>query len=265
LLSLSNLIHISIGSGSRCGSRSSSVANSLRGRGDKIVSHLWVEFLLSLLCRTAVATTALLVGSSLGRSLGRTSGVLVSSSGLGLSLGLGLGLGSTLSEGLGGRNDLVSLSGPDNNLNLDWSVVDKKTIQLLEGIASAIGLVESDVGDTATLWVGAVDKLYSLDRSNRLDEIVLLEKRQYSEVYGWTKFVVPFPSLGRSSSGRILHRQDLVVVMVEQQAEQRDSLNPRSVPHRIKISRSIRDHTHMALIPNGPLLRDPTQVLLLLT
>jgi hypothetical protein len=80
---------------------------------------------LSLLCRTAVATTALLVGSSLGRSLGRTSGVLVSSSGLGLSLGLGLGLGSTLSEGLGGRNDLVSLSGPDNNLNLVRLVIGK--------------------------------------------------------------------------------------------------------------------------------------------
>lgn len=80
---------------------------------------------MSLLGRTAAATTALLISSSLGGSLGRTSVVLVSGSGLGLSLGLGLGLASTLSEALGGRNDLVSLGGSDDDLNLVKLAIEK--------------------------------------------------------------------------------------------------------------------------------------------
>lgn len=51
--------------------------------------------------------------------------MLVSGSGLGLSLGLGLGLASTLSEALGGRNDLVSLGGSDDDLNLVKLAIEK--------------------------------------------------------------------------------------------------------------------------------------------
>lgn len=171
LTNLSDLIHVSITSSSWCGCRRSSSVTGLRGgRGVKVVSHLRVEFLLGLLRGTAVATTALLASSSLGSgSLGGTGVVFVSRSGL----GLGLRLGGALSKRLNSRNDLVSLGCADNDLDLDRSVVDKKTIQFLEGLASAIGLMEGHVCDTAALRVRAVGELDSLDGTNGLDEVLL--------------------------------------------------------------------------------------------
>lgn len=72
-----------------------------------------------------------------------------------------------LGERLGGGDDLVSLGGSNNDLNLlklatirmkqgiiaylDRSVVDEEAIQLLEGLASAIRLVEGHVCDTTAL------------------------------------------------------------------------------------------------------------------
>jgi hypothetical protein len=124
-LVLGDLIHISITSGSRrrC-RRSSSVGVGVRGRSDKIIGHLRVEFLLSLLRGTAVATPALLVTSGLSSTLGGAGVVLVGSSGLGLSLGLGLRLSSTFGKSLGSRDNLISLSGSNNDLDLDRSVVN---------------------------------------------------------------------------------------------------------------------------------------------
>lgn len=106
---------------------------------------------MSLLRGTAVATSALLVTSGLSSALGGAGVVLVSSSGFGLSLGLSLGLSSTFGKSLGGRDNLISLSGSNNDLNLDRSVVNEKTIQFLESLASAIRFVEGDVGDAAAL------------------------------------------------------------------------------------------------------------------
>lgn len=72
-----------------------------------------------------------------------------------------------LGERLRGGDDLVSLGGSNNDLNLlrlatirmkqgiiahlDRSVVDEEAIQLLEGLASAIRLVEGHVCDTTAL------------------------------------------------------------------------------------------------------------------
>lgn len=203
-ITYSDLIHVSITSSSWCGCRHSSVVAGLRGgRGVKVVSHLRVEFLLGLLRGTAVATTALLASSSLGSgTLGGTGVVLVSSSGLGLSLRLAMSLVSdcleqgnvfhvrgALSKRLDGRNDLISLGSSDNDLDLfklvtdatgganiahlDRSVVNKKAVQFLEGLASAIRLVEGHVCDTAALRVRAVGELNSLDGTNGLDKVLL--------------------------------------------------------------------------------------------
>jgi hypothetical protein len=94
-----------------------------------------------------------------------------------------------LSKRLDSRNDLVSLGCADNDLDLfklvtdatqganiahlDRSVVDKKTVQFLEGLASAIRLMEGHVCDTAALRVRAVGELDSLDGTNGLDEVLL--------------------------------------------------------------------------------------------
>lgn len=171
LTNSSDLIHVSITSSGWCGCRrSSSVAGLRGGRGVKVVSHLRIEFLLGLLRGTAVATTALLASSSLGSgTLGGTGVVLVSSGGL----GLGLRLGGALSKRLDSRNDLVSLGSADNDLDLDRSVVDKKAVQFLEGLASAIRLMEGHVCDTAALRVRAVGELDSLDGTNGLDKVLL--------------------------------------------------------------------------------------------
>jgi hypothetical protein len=73
-----------------------------------------------------------------------------------------------LGERLGGGDDLVSLGGSNNDLNLlklttvgmeqgiiiaylDRSVVDEEAVQLLEGLASAVRLVEGHVCDTTAL------------------------------------------------------------------------------------------------------------------
>lgn len=72
-----------------------------------------------------------------------------------------------LGERLGGRDDLVSLGGSNNDLNLlklatvgmeqgiiaylDRSVVDEEAVQLLEGLASAVRPVEGHVCDTTAL------------------------------------------------------------------------------------------------------------------
>jgi hypothetical protein len=60
--------------------------------------------------------------------------------------------------------------------NLDGSIVDKKAIQLLESLASTIRLVESDIGNAAADRVGAINEIYSLDRSNGLDKVFLTRK-----------------------------------------------------------------------------------------
>lgn len=94
-----------------------------------------------------------------------------------------------LGKRLDGRNDLVSLGSSDNDLDLfklvtdgtggadiahlDRSVVDKKAIQFLEGLASAIRLMKGHVCDTAALRVRAVGELDSLDGTNGLDEVLL--------------------------------------------------------------------------------------------
>lgn len=49
---------------------------------------------------------------------------------------------------------------------LDRAVVDEKTVQLLEGLASAIRLAECDVGNATANRVGSVRDVDSLDGSN---------------------------------------------------------------------------------------------------
>jgi hypothetical protein len=94
-----------------------------------------------------------------------------------------------LGKRLGGGDDLISLGGSNNDLNLlklattrmeqgriaylDRPVVDEEAIQLLEGLASTVRLVEGHVCDTTALRVGAVGELNSLDRTNGLDEVFL--------------------------------------------------------------------------------------------
>lgn len=84
-----------------------------------------------------------------------------------------LDLRSTLGQGLDGGDDLVGLGGADHNLNLNRATVNEKAVQLLKGSASAIRLVEQDVGDTAALRVGAVRELDALDGADRLDKVFL--------------------------------------------------------------------------------------------
>lgn len=49
---------------------------------------------------------------------------------------------------------------------LDGAVVDEKTVQLLEGLASAIRVTEGNVRDAAADGVGSVGDFYPLDGSN---------------------------------------------------------------------------------------------------
>lgn len=139
----------------------------------------------------------------------------------------------TLSESLDGRDDLVGLGGSDNDLDLfkleimediepsecthlDRSVVNQKAIQLLEGLAGAVRLVECHVGDTTALRVGAVRDLDSLDGTNGLDEILLSGGNSVSlPKCSCTITAIPSSSLGRSSSGRVLRRQGLAVIAGE--------------------------------------------------
>lgn len=71
------------------------------------------------------------------------------------------------------RDDLVRLSGADDDFNLDGAAINEKTIELLEGLASAVRLMEDDIGNTAALRVGAVRELNTLDGANRLDKVFL--------------------------------------------------------------------------------------------
>ncbi len=84
-----------------------------------------------------------------------------------------LDLRSTLGQSLDRRDDLVGLGGTDNNLNLDGATVDEETVELLEGSASAIRLVENDIGNATALRVRAVRELDALDGADRLNKVFL--------------------------------------------------------------------------------------------
>lgn len=82
-------------------------------------------------------------------------------------------LRSTLGQCLDRRDNLLGLGGTDNNFNLDGATVDEETVELLEGSASAIRLVEDDIGNTTALRVRAVRELNALDGPDRLNKIFL--------------------------------------------------------------------------------------------
>lgn len=82
----------------------------------------------------------------------------------------------------GGRHDFVGLGSADNNLNLDWSVVNQEAVELLESLASTGSVAESDVGDSPALGVGAVDQLNPLDRADRLNKVFLWGTRLVNRV-----------------------------------------------------------------------------------
>jgi hypothetical protein len=56
---------------------------------------------------------------------------------------------------------------------LDWAVVNKQTVQLLEGLTSAIRLAEDNVGNSTTLRVRSIGDLDLLDRTNGLNKVLL--------------------------------------------------------------------------------------------
>lgn len=138
------VLHRRIAIGGRGSSRSSTVGIFAIGiASHEVIGHLRVQLLCSLLSRSGAARLALLlVGALASRgSFGVSTSVLVSSGGLGLSLGLS----DALTQGLWG-GEQVGVG--DNNLNLHGSVVDEQTVQLLEGEASAVRMVEDDAGST---------------------------------------------------------------------------------------------------------------------
>lgn len=61
--------------------------------------------------------------------------------------------------------------------HLNGSIIDKQAIQLLESLAGAVNLVESDIGNATADRVGAIYKIDSLDGSNSLDKVFLMRKR----------------------------------------------------------------------------------------
>ncbi len=56
---------------------------------------------------------------------------------------------------------------------LDRAAINQQAVQLLEGGAGAVRLVEGDVGNSTALRVGAVDDVDPLDGSDGLDEVFL--------------------------------------------------------------------------------------------
>lgn len=58
--------------------------------------------------------------------------------------------------------------------NLDRSVVHEKAVQLLESLAGAVRLVESDIGNATADRVGTVNEVDSLDGSDSLDKVFLV-------------------------------------------------------------------------------------------
>jgi hypothetical protein len=56
---------------------------------------------------------------------------------------------------------------------LDGLVVDQKTVEGLEGLAGAIGVLEGDVGNATADTAGAVRDLDLLDLADRLLEVFL--------------------------------------------------------------------------------------------
>jgi hypothetical protein len=58
---------------------------------------------------------------------------------------------------------------------LDWPTVDEETVQLGESLAGAIGMVEGDMGNATADTARAVGNLGSLDVSDGLLEVFLIE------------------------------------------------------------------------------------------
>lgn len=56
---------------------------------------------------------------------------------------------------------------------LDWAVVNKQAVQLLEGLTSAIRLAEDNVGNSPALRVRSIGDLDLLDRTNGLNKVLL--------------------------------------------------------------------------------------------
>lgn len=59
---------------------------------------------------------------------------------------------------------------------LDRAVINQETIELLEGLTSAVRLEEGHVGDAAALRVGTIRNFDLLDGSHRLNEVFLSGK-----------------------------------------------------------------------------------------
>jgi len=58
------------------------------------------------------------------------------------------------------------IRGCDDNLDLDRPVVDEKSVQLGEGLAGSIGVVECDMGDAAADTARAIRQLDPLNLSD---------------------------------------------------------------------------------------------------
>lgn len=211
------------GRGSSNGSGGSS-SGSGGGRGtvgtgsgvDKVVGHLRVELLGGLLSGAAAAGTAASLLAGVVASVGGSSVVVVAALGTGSGalgsvatalvvggrLGLALGLRDALAQRLG-LGDQLGLG--DDNLNLHGTVVDKQTVELGEGLAGTIGVVEDNRGDTAANTTGAVGELDLLDLADSLLEVVLL-----------CCVGQLFEGVKNASVVKVLHRKVVIVVRKEQ-------------------------------------------------
>lgn len=143
----------------------------------KVVSHLAVQLLGRLLGRTrALGSTGGLSATAPGATstsvLGGGLLLLVGHS----RLGLRLGLRDAVSQGLGCRCNLGSLVTADDDLDLDRSAVDQKSVQLVESLGGTITLAESDGGNTTAGTAGAICKLQALDGTDRGDKVLLRGK-----------------------------------------------------------------------------------------
>ena len=68
----------------------------------------------------------------------------------------------------------LAKSRPDKVLTyLDGATIDKESVELLEGLASAVRLAEDDIGDAAADRVGTVGDLDLLDEADGLSEVLL--------------------------------------------------------------------------------------------
>ena len=89
--------------------------------------------------------------------------------------------------------------------NLDWPVVDEKTIKLLESIAGSVRSSESHVGNAAAHTIGPIRQLNALDWSDSLDEVILKGRDAVSQLLKGVTRNTQIKGGGPASRGVIVH------------------------------------------------------------